>query len=155
VLEDNSVSGIKKWELFQYYRSEIKHEHSLLMGRTTWYITCQSFLITVYAITYSNYKHPNWFSNLLLPILAILISFLAYSMIKGATKTIKMWRELQDKLIRENQDLEGILIDRRNEKTEKDDIHSQALWFPQFITIIFAITWLLIAFLSWRYPWIS
>ena len=33
------------WELFQYFRGEIKHEHALLAGRVTWYITCQSFFV--------------------------------------------------------------------------------------------------------------
>jgi hypothetical protein len=158
VLEDNSVSGIKKWELFQYYRSEIKHEHSLLLGRITWYITCQSFLLTVYVISYSNSKHPNWFSNILLPILAIAITFLACLMIEGATKTIEMWRELQFNLIKNNQELNPILIDRwrsKKEEEKKDDIHFRALWFPRFVTVLFGITWFLIAFLSWRYPWMS
>jgi hypothetical protein len=40
------INDAKAWELFQYFRSEIKHEHALLTGRVTWYITCQSLLGT-------------------------------------------------------------------------------------------------------------
>jgi hypothetical protein len=46
------------WELFEYIRSESKHEHSLFTGRVTWYITCQSFLLlpSRYKIIELSYK---------------------------------------------------------------------------------------------------
>lgn len=155
-LEQNSESVKKTWELFQYFRSEIQHEHSLLMGRVTWYITCQSFLLTVYAITYSNSKQPNWFSNFLLPSLAIIVSFLSYFMIQGATKTIDMWGKLRVELVMKNSQLDPFLIPRWRSKAPKDDpIHLRALWFPQFISILFVIIWVLIAYFSWRFPWIK
>jgi hypothetical protein len=83
------------WEFFEYIRAETKHEHSLLISRVTWYITCQSFLLTVYAVSYCNSRTPNWFSNVLLPLLAIAITVPAYYMIRGATETIKQWSELR------------------------------------------------------------
>lgn len=155
-LEDTSSSAEKTWELFQYFRGEIQHEHSLLMGRVTWYITCQSFLLTVYAITYSNSKQPNWFSNLLLPFLAIIVSFLSYYMIQGATKTIDMWGKLRVDLVKKNSGLNPIVIPRWRSDAPKDDpIHLRALWFPQFISAIFIIIWVLIAYLSWKFPWLK
>jgi hypothetical protein len=154
-LKETSDSANKTWELFQYFRSEVQHEHSLLMGRVTWYITCQSFLLTVYAITYSNSKGPNWFSNLLLPSLAIIVSFLSYFMIQGATKTIDMWGKLRFKLVSDNSKLNPVLIPRWRSNAPKDDpIHLRALWFPQFISILFVVIWVLIAYLSWRFPWL-
>jgi hypothetical protein len=154
-LKETSDSDNKTWELFQYFPSKIQHEHSLLMGRVTWYITCQSFLLTVYAITYSNSQGLNWFSNLLLPILAIIVSFLSYFMIQGATKTIDMWGKLRLKLVIENSKLDPVLIPRWRSNAPKDDpIHLRALWFPQFISILFVVIWVLIAYFSWRFPWL-
>jgi hypothetical protein len=148
------------WELFRYFRSEIQHEHSLLMGRVAWYITCQSFLITVYAVSFGAVKRFNWFSNILLPTLAITISILAYFMIQGATTTINMWGELRRDLInfstssRPGTGLDPILIQRWRSDFGRDAIHQRALWFPQFITIIFMVFWIVVSLLSWRSPWI-
>jgi hypothetical protein len=151
------------WEFFEYVRGETKHEHSLLTGRVTWYITCQSFLLTVYAVSYCNSKAPNWFSNLLLPFLAIAITVLASYMIQGATTTIEMWSKLRFALLQKHPELSPILISRWHLptlkgpvclRTSKDFIHLKALWFPRFIPFLFTIAWIAIAFFSWKYPWI-
>lgn len=158
---NTSHSAEKTWELFQYFRGEIQHEYNLLMGRVTWYITCQSFLLTVYAISYSNSKQPNWFSNGLLPCLAIIVSILAYFMIEGATRTIDMWRKLCIGLIKKSAEvdpsagLNPIIIPRWRSDAKNDFIHLRALWFPQFITVIFVITWILIAYFSCKVPWLK
>jgi uncharacterized membrane protein YhdT len=158
----DGIANINKnknaWELFKYFREEIQHEHTLLMGRVTWYITCQSFLLTVYGITYSNSRGPNWFSNILLPILGISVTFLALNMIQGATLTIKMWSEMRVDLINNYPELDPVLITRwrsnSNGQNHKDAIHVKALWFPRFIPMIFLITWILISYLSWQNPWL-
>jgi hypothetical protein len=144
------------WELFEYVRSESKHEHSLLTGRVTWYITCQSFLLTAYAVSYANNKGPNWFSNLLLPFLAIVITIPAFSMIYGATATIEMWSELRVELLKKHDELTAILISRWHpNRLSKDSIHFRALWFPKFIPFLFATVWLVIAFFSYQSPWVK
>jgi hypothetical protein len=131
------------------------------MGRVTWYITCQSFLLTIYALTYSNNRGPNWFSNGLLPLLAIIISSLAYFMIQGATRTINMWGKLRQQLVIESsrsnpeQGLNPLLIERWRLHDRRDWIHIRALWFPQFITGVFILTWIVIAYWSCQVPWIS
>jgi hypothetical protein len=145
----------KAWELFQYFRGEIKHEHALLMGRVTWYITCQSFLLTVYAISYSNCRGHNWFSNLFLPLFSILVTFLALNMITGATLTIRMWSEMRKHLIIANPSLNSVIITRwRHPAIRNDAIHDRSLWFPRFIPILFMVAWILIAVLSWASPWL-
>ncbi len=131
------------------------------MGRVTWYITCQSFLLTIYALTYSNNRGPNWLSNGLLPLLAIIISSLAYFMIHGATSTINMWGKLRQQLVVESsrsnpeRGLNSIIIERWRLHGRRDWIHIRALWFPQFITAVFIVTWIVIAYSSWQVPWIS
>lgn len=159
-LNDKEPHSKTTWELFRYVRSEIQHEHSLLLGRVAWFITCQSFLITVYAVSFSAVKRFNWFSNILLPTLAITISFLAFFMIHGATTTINMWGELRKDLIRFSASsqpgtgLDPILIQRWRSDFGRDAIHERALWFPQFITIVFMVFWIVVSLLSWRSPWI-
>jgi hypothetical protein len=144
------------WELFEYIRSESKHEHSLLTGRVTWYITCQSFLLTIYVISYVNSKGSSWFSNLLLPFLAISITILAFFMIQGATETIEMWNKLRAELLKKRHKLNPILISRWHPHKSNDDfIHFSALWFPRFITFLFGAVWIVIAFASWTHPWIE
>ena len=152
------------WELFQFVRSEAKHEHVLLMGRVTWYITCQSFLITIYAVTYHQ-RHVNWFSNIALPGLAIAVSFLAYFMIDGAVKTIDHWGDLRNQLVRESMRLNSggglnpIVIPRwrmiaRAEGAHSSDlIHNRSLWFPRCITFVFAAFWITVPLLSCIKPW--
>lgn len=161
-LSEVKSSSQKTWELFRYFRGEIQHEHTLLLGRVSWYITCQSFLITVYAITYSNSRQPNWFSNLVLPALAIIVSVLAYFMIEGATKTINMWGKLRNELIavsaaaQPGSGLDSVIIERwRSGANHNDPIHARALWFPRFITIVFIAFWVSISIVSWKCPWLN
>ena len=151
------VFGKSPWDLYEYIRGEVKHEHNLLSARVAWYITCQSFLLTVYDLSYTNSRGPNWFSNLLLPCLAISVSILAYYMIAGATQTIGMWASLREALISAHPRLDPILIERwRSTKRHRDDkIHIRAMWFPRVITGLFIFTWFLIGLVSWLKPWIT
>lgn len=160
ISESNSQSQ-KIWELFQYVRGEIQHEHTLLLGRVSWYITCQSFLITVYAVTYSNSRQPNWFSNFVLPLLAVIVSILAYFMIEGATKTINMWGTMRTKLVSVSapspgHGLDPVIIPRwRSDAKTRDFIHERALWFPRFIPIVFSAFWILVSIASSKFPWLQ
>jgi hypothetical protein len=137
-LNETEAASQKTWELFKYFRSETQHEHTLLLGRVSWYITCQSFLITVYAISFSNSRHPNWFSNIVLPGLAIIVSVLAFFMIEGATVTINMWGRMRNDLVQVTPKLDSVIIPRwRSHAKFSDPIHVRALWFPRLITIVF------------------
>ena len=150
------------WELFRYFRSEIQHEHTLLMGRVTWYITCQSFLLTIYAVSSIQAGCHNWFSNNALPALGILISFLAFFMMNGAIKTIDDWGKLRKELVNAanrpssyDSGLDPILIDRwRSKNSSKTDfLHVRALLFPRLIAIIFPLFWIVILIFSRTSPW--
>ena len=144
------------WELFRYFRDEIKHEYTLLTGRVTWYITCQSFLLTVYAISYANSGGRNWFSNFFLPPFSITVTLLALNMINGATITILMWSDMRRHLITANPRLNSVIITRwRRPENNDDAIHLRSLWFPKLIPTLFIVAWALIAILSWFYPWLK
>jgi hypothetical protein len=143
------------WELFQYFRGEIKHEYALLTGRVTWYITCQSFLLTVYAISYANCRGHNWFSNIFLPLFSFFVSLLALNMIQGAITTILMWSDMRKHLITANPRLNSVIITRwRHPENNYDAIHARSLWFPKLIPMLFMVAWILIAILSWAHPWL-
>jgi hypothetical protein len=154
-LNETEAASQKTWDLFKYFRSEIQHEHTLLLGRVSWYITCQSFLITVYAISFSNSRHPNWFSNITLPALAIIVSVLAFFMIEGATVTINMWGKMRNDLVQETPNLDSVIIPRwRSQARYNDPIHVRALWFPRLITIVFIFFWIVISIASWKHSWL-
>jgi hypothetical protein len=137
-LEIDLKHDAKAWELFQYFRDEIKHEHALLAGRVTWFITCQSLLLTVYAISYSNCRGHNWFSNIFVPIFSIAVTVLALNMIQGATLSINMWSDMRMHLIRANPSLNSVVITRwRYPAIHNDAIHAKSLWFPKFIPMLF------------------
>ena len=157
VKEKDLIIDAKAWELFQYFRGEVKHEHALLTGRVTWYITCQSFLLTVYAISYANSGGHNWFSNFFLPLFSITVTFLALNMINGATLTIHMWNEMMKHLITEHPGLNLVIITRwrQSENNNKyDAIHARSLWFPMQIPKLFMVAWILIALISWKHHWL-
>ena len=153
-------SQAKIWELFRYYRSEAQYEHGVLTGRVTWLITCQSFLVAAYTVSYTRLGQPNWFSNQALPLLAFVLSLLAFFMIKGATDTIDMWWELRRDLVAvaalSPPGLDPILIRRwRSGKHHDDFIHTSSLLFPRLIPFVFMIFWVVVARLSYLLPWIS
>jgi hypothetical protein len=154
-LNEIEAASQMTWELFKNFRSEIQQEHTLLLGRVSWYITCQSFLITVYAISFSNSGHPNWFSNIVLPGLAVIVSVLAFFMIEGATVTINMWGRMRNDLVRVMPKLDSVIIPRwRSHAKFNDPIHVRALWFPRLITIVFILFWIGMSIASWKHPWL-
>lgn len=138
------------WEHFKYIRGEIQHEHNLLKGRVTWYITCQSFLITAYVLSYKEKISPIWFSNLLLPILALIITILAYSMIRGTLTTIEMWGKLQYNSIAVYSKLNSLMIEPWH--LENDPISRNSLMFPRVIPLIFGIFWTIVLVSPWINP---
>lgn len=153
-------SKAKIWELFRYFRSEVQYEHGVLTGRVTWLITCQSFLVAAYTVSYTRLGQPNWFSNQALPLLAFLLSLLAFFMIEGAVRTINMWWTLRRDLVAvaalSPPGLDPILIPRwRSLKHQKDFIHTSSLLFPRLIPFLFMVFWIVVARRSYLLPWIS
>lgn len=156
--DEPSDKAKQVWEVYKYIRLEIQHEYNLLLGRVTWFITCQSFLLAIYGVSYTNSKGANWFSNILIAGLGVVLSYLAGEMVEGTISTIGMWTERRKSLVRNyHLFLDSILIPRWRLKSliKRDYIHNKALLFPVFITKIFLPAWLAIAILSWYYPWLS
>lgn len=145
-LQHNKGGCQTAWEVFQAIRKETHQEHALLMGRVTWYITCQSFLLTIYAITSTRAGKWNAFSNQLLPGLAIVLSILAVLMIHGSTSTIASWGQLRRQLLLAQPALSGLMIRRWHHNAKgRDWIHASSLLFPQLIPLLFIAIWLIIA----------
>ncbi|MEB3317399.1 MAG: hypothetical protein VKO39_04590 [Cyanobacteriota bacterium] len=146
-LEQNEGLSQRAWEVFQFIRKETHQEHVLLMGRVTWYITCQSFLLTIYAVTSLHSCEWNAFSNLRLPSLAILLSVLAMLMILVTTSSIKSWGNQRDQIVKAYPQFSPLLLERwRHHRQSKDWIHSVSLLFPKLIPVLFITAWLIIAF---------
>jgi hypothetical protein len=57
-------------------------------------------------------------------------------------------------LIEANPGLKSVIITRWRQP-KIDAIHAKSLWFPKFIPMLFMVAWILIAVLSWNYPWLA
>jgi hypothetical protein len=116
--------------------------------------------VAAYTVSYTRLGQPNWFSNQALPLLAFVLSLLAYFMIEGATKTINMWWVLRRDLVAvaalSPPGLDPILIRRWRSDSHHDDfIHTSSLLFPRLIPFVFMIFWVVVSLLSDLLPWIS
>jgi hypothetical protein len=66
-------------------REDIQAEHALITSRVTWYVTSQAFLLTAYATSWNaGFVWPSFFHQVL-PIAAIVLSFLILASIYAAT----------------------------------------------------------------------
>jgi hypothetical protein len=89
-----------------------------------------------------------------MPIFSIIVTILALNMIQGATLSINMWSDMRMHLIEANPGLKSVIITRWRQP-KIDAIHAKSLWFPKFIPMLFMVAWILIAVLSWNYPWLA
>lgn len=124
----------------KFYREEVKHEFNLIAHRLSWYVTCQSFLLTTFAIAKGNTVDGNWFTGFLLPSLGAVLSILAFFPIRFAANVIDEWLAKQDTLLIANDDLKGFRIKRPGH------IHWVSMWLPQLLPVVFVVTWVVIFF---------
>jgi hypothetical protein len=107
---------ISPLERYRVFRSRIEHEDNLIMQRLSWLMASQSFLFTAYAIVSNGLSGaPTTGANLfinhlttlerIIPIVAVINSFLIGLSIFGALKAI---RELRKEYLRQGQLLEVI-----------------------------------------------
>lgn len=100
---ETAAEKISSLERYQIFRNRIEHEDTLVMQRLSWLMASQSFLFTAYAIvtngmTTSPASGGNVFANHLailariIPIVALLNSFLIFLSIAGALKAIRELR---------------------------------------------------------------
>ncbi len=146
-------------DVLRFCREEIRHEFSLLSVRMTWYVTCQSFLITAFAIFAANnfLKTFPWF-NLCIAVLGITTSYLTLSPIKATHETIAMWLEKQRSLFsnphsQENQSkVHQFSIPRDFLPISADIRHRKSLIFSSYSPWIFIFVWAaFIALTAWLY----
>ncbi len=75
-----------------YFKRWRQNEYDLLNQRVTSFITCQSFLLTAYAVSYVNSPGANnWFSRILLPALGIMLSVVIVFPIRYSILTVDSW----------------------------------------------------------------
>lgn len=146
-------------DVLRFCREEIRHEFSLLSVRMTWYVTCQSFLITAFAIFAANnfLKSFPWF-NLSIALLGIATSYLTLSPVKATHETITLWLEKQralfsDQHLEENCSLLNQFSISRDFLPISDDVrHRKSLIFSSYSPWIFIFVWTaFIALSGWLY----
>jgi len=128
-------------ELLKFYRDEIKQEFNLIAHRLTWYVTCQSFLLTAFAISKGNLPGGRWFPAYLLPTIAIALSILSFFPIKFAAQAIEKWLLKQTSLL---DDRSFGLLEYQIERP--GHIHWVSMWFPQLLPFVFSGAWVWILY---------
>jgi hypothetical protein len=159
-----------KLEKLNYYRSEDRHEWTLLSNRLSSYITSQSFLVTSYAIAMGN-QNPKWsgYFTLLFPsliaILGLATSWRACPGITGAIKIIALWHRKERRLFLLDPTAAGESpprdpsmedFDDGRPRTRSrligndaiDDIHDRSLRFAVAAPWLFGTTWILLLALA-------
>jgi hypothetical protein len=139
-----SVANISPLERYQIFRNRIEHEDNLIMQRLSWLMASQSFLFTAYAIvTNGMATQPgsggnvfiNHLSSLarIIPIVALLNSFLILVSILGALKAI---RELRNAYRKQSEVL--VLIPLQTSKGAR----LMGLSAPVLLPLLFLSVWL-------------
>lgn len=141
----------------QYYRTETRHEYSLLGQRVSWYVTCQSFLIIAFSSGMSNSNvYFRLGVGLILPVLGIVTSVLIKPSIDGAIAIINKWGDKEYELL-QNEDLKDFKIKRIYDKTRsgaykveqrKDIIKRESLKFAKLVSIVFICGWICLCLLG-------
>jgi hypothetical protein len=146
---NDGVALESKLERLKFIRAEIRHEFSLLSSRVGAYLTCQSFLVIAFALSMGN-TNPEWggLFRLIFPpalsLLGIATSMQAHLGIRGASYTIALWHEKQNRLV-EDPGMEDYHVRRppigyKNGAIDK--VHRQSLLFAEWSPWIFAFAWL-------------
>ena len=138
-----------------FYRSEIKHEFTLLYNRVSSYVTSQSFLTIAYASAMNN-TNPKWgtlFTVIFptgLALLGIIISLSVYNGIIGAVDTIALWHVKQNKLFNNNPEMDDYRIQRTASSKDSpvDLVHQRSLGFARIIPHVFFVAWCIFGMLT-------
>ncbi len=142
----------------EYYRTETRHEFSLLGQRVNWYVTCQSFLIIAFA---SGMGNSNLYFRLgialILPTLGIVTSILTKPSIDGAIAIIHRWGAKEYEVL-QDENLQDFKIKRAYEKVKfssykegeqkTDVIKRESLKFAKLIPVVFTCGWISLCLLG-------
>ena len=150
--EIGSRRKLDNFDLLEFFRDEIKHEFNLLGQRMGWYVTCQSFLITAFAISLgARFKGPPWFSYTI-ALIGVATSALVYPAITGAHKTIDMYLRKKRELFRGAPELTELQIARDEFEVNADGVHKQSLAFSWLVPVMMAVLWMGMALLLRFFP---
>ena len=140
-----------------FYRSEIKHEFTLLSSRMNAYVTSQSFLMIAFASAMNN-TNPHWgkMFTLVFPVglalLGMVTSLRAYQGIVAAVHTIASWHGKQNQLFENDLAMDDYRVQRSRPIFEPDSsvdaVHQSSLTFAQFTPRVFLIAWCLFSALA-------
>lgn len=146
-----------KLKKLKFYRSEIKHEFTLLYDRVSAYVTSQSFLTIAFASAMNN-SNEKWgvLFTLLFPVglalLGIVTSVRVIDGISSAIHTISMWHAKQNHLFAGDENLVDYKIQREDESLPSDGpvdaVHMRSLSFAKFTPRVFLVAWCLFALLA-------
>lgn len=140
-------------DIVNFYRDEVKFEFSLLGQRLAWYVTCQSFLLTSFTISFNNkFSSTNWLQYVIISI-GLLTSILIWPAVDGAHKTIKMYMRKKREFLKENDsELKCLKIPRDYYSIEEDGIHASSMCFSWIMPLLFIIIWIIIFTLNIIFP---
>lgn len=143
------MDPLSDFDKLSYYRDEIKFEFNLLATRSTFLVTCQSFLIVPFAIlqTSANFRTVI-FPLYLIAALGIFMALVIRNPINAAHRTINKWVLKQRGLLKTSQELRDLLIDRDmipgvEKDLYKDKDHIKSLTFTRYGPWAFFIFWIM------------
>ena len=131
----------------RFYREEVKFEFGLLAMRSTILVTCQSFLVVPFGILHAA---ANFRAVLILAYivaaLGIFVALILRRPLNAAHRTIDKWIIKQRVLLKNNEDLADIKIDRDvipgvDEDLKKDRDHVMSLAFSRHGPWAFCAFW--------------
>ena len=131
-----------------FYRDEIKFEFSLLAQRSVILVTCQSFLVVPLAIlhTAANFRAV-LVMVYIVAALGIFVALVLRRPLNAAHRTINKWLLKQRVLLKENDELADIKIDRDairgvDKDLKKDRDHIMSLAFSRHGPWAFCLFWI-------------
>ncbi len=136
----------------EYYRTEIRYEHSLLGQRVSWYMTSQSFLIIAFASGLNNSNVSFKLGiDLILLTLGIITSILVLPSINGAIAIVHQWAAKEQEVLQDEElkdfNIEGIhekvsLFSHKKVKQKTDVIKKESLKFARLAPVVFIYGWI-------------
>ena len=130
-------------EKYKILHDEIFREHQLISNRLTWYVTSQSFLMTVYAIVLGKDNQGAFMARWLIPSLGLLISVSILFSIYAALRAMADTKDRITPLAQEPEFKDLPVCG------EKPWVHFLGMLPPRVIPVLFLVTWLLLLGHSW------
>jgi len=147
-MQNQEYISKEQLDLLNFYRSEVKHEFTLLSTRLNLLITCQSFLVVPFAILHNSANFKIVFiPSLLVIILGAYTSWLIRKPLNLTQKLIREWLVKQRRLLNsihnnEYKSTRDMILDV-DQDTTKDTEHEHSLAFSKQAPLVFLMFWIL------------